>query len=206
MATTKNLLFDLGAVLINIDFKKVEQSFVDLGVKDFAQRYSHLAVDAVFDKLETGHISPQEFYNTMLQYVDPGVEEQHLKKAWNSILLDFREESMRHLIALKERYRLFLLSNTNVIHLEGVNQILHQQLGEPNLDMYFEKAYYSHLVGMRKPNEPVFQFILQDAGIKAEETFFVDDAPPNIETARNLGFKTHLLLPGERIEHLNFDA
>lgn len=79
-------------------------------------------------------------------------------------------------------------------------------MGVEKLDQYFEKAYYSHLVGMRKPGKAVFDYVLADAGISAEETFFIDDASPNIETAAAMGFKTHLLLPGERIEKLNWNG
>ena len=80
-----------------------------------------------------------------------------------------------------------------------------QQTGIPSLDDYFDKAYYSQKVGLRKPNADIFEFVLNDAGITARESFYIDDLPPNIETARKLGFKTHLLLPGEKIEHLRYD-
>ena len=89
-------------------------------------------------------------------------------------------------------------------HLNEVNLILQKQLGVNQVDDYFEKAYYSHKVGMRKPNADIFEFVLEDANINAAETLFIDDTQMNIDTATTLGFKTHLLLPKERIELLTY--
>ena len=206
MKGIRNVLFDLGAVLINIDFEKVALAFKALGVKDFEKRYSHLQADSLFEKLETGKISNEMFYENIAYQSGLPLKASEIRDAWNAILLDFRTESMAYLQQLSKRYRLFLLSNTNAIHLESIHKILYNQLGVEKLDQYFEKAYYSHLVGMRKPGKAVFDYVLADAGISAEETFFIDDASPNIETAAAMGFKTHLLLPGERIEKLNWNG
>jgi putative hydrolase of the HAD superfamily len=111
---------------------------------------------------------------------------------------------MHYLVELKKDFRLFLLSNTNAIHLEEVNIILQKQLGVAEVDDYFEKAYYSHKVGMRKPHADIFEFVLTDAGILASETLFIDDTKMNIDTAQQLGFNTHLLLPSQRIEDLKY--
>jgi putative hydrolase of the HAD superfamily len=198
----KNLLLDLGGVLINIDFKKVTLAFRQLGVEDFDRQFSQLSASSLFEDLERGRISDSEFYRVMQEQAGPGISEAAIRDAWNAILLDFRKESMRFLEENKEKYRIFLLSNTNDIHLRKVNEILLNQTGTPTLDQYFEKAYYSQKLGMRKPNEDIFDFVLTDAGIKAADTLFIDDSRPNIETADRLGFKTHWLLPGERIEQL----
>ena len=203
MATIKNILFDLGDVLINIDFKKVKAAFENLGIQDFDQQFSQLSASSLFEELETGKVTAGEFYRKMQLQSNLALSEANIKKAWNAILLDFREESMKQLVELKKNYRLFLLSNTNAIHLEEVNMILHRQLGVENLNEFFDKAYYSHLVGLRKPHQEIFEFVLKDAGITAAETIFIDDTPPNITTASTMGFQTHLLLPGERIERLS---
>jgi putative hydrolase of the HAD superfamily len=116
--------------------------------------------------------------------------------------MDYRTESMKHLEKLKKRYSLYLLSNTNILHHEQFNSILFNQLQVTSLDSYFTKAYYSHQTGMRKPDNKIYEFVLNDAGIKAERTLFIDDLPENIATAQMLGFQTRLLLPEERIENL----
>ena len=198
----KNILFDLGAVLINIDFQKVTRSFVDLGVEDFEKKYAHLSADALFEKLETGRISEQDFYDAMIGQANMGATREDIRVAWVSILQDFRVESMQFLHGLAGKYRLFLLSNTNSIHLAEMQLKVRHELGAPSLESYFERAYFSHLIKCRKPGKKAFKYVLEDAGIMAEDTIFIDDAPPNIETASEMGFRTHLLLPGERIERI----
>ncbi len=206
MTATKNLLFDLGGVLIDIDYNKTARAFKDLGIADFDKQFSQLTASTLFEDLETGKISNGDFYRIMQTQTTSQYREDEIRRAWNAILLEFRTESLDALVELSKHYRLFLLSNTNAIHIEEVNCILFRQTGQSNLDHYFEKAYYSHLVGMRKPNENIYRFVLEDAGVKAAETFFVDDTCLNIETAARLGFKTHQLLPGEKIEHLDFQV
>ena len=112
---------------------------------------------------------------------------------------------MNHLTRLKEKFNIFLLSNTNEIHLAEVNRITKEKFNTEKLDDFFIKAYYSHLIGRRKPDEETYMFVLGDAGIAAAETLFIDDSPPNIEAADKLGINTHLLLRGEKIENLIID-
>ncbi len=204
MSAIKNILFDLGDVLIDIDFQKVKVAFENLGITEFDKQFSQMTASRLFEDLETGKISDADFYASIQQQSKTSLSETDIKNAWNAILQDFRAESMQKLTDLKQTHRLFLLSNTNAIHLTEVNNILQRQLGISNLDVFFEKAYYSHVVGLRKPHREVFDYVLKDAGILAAETIFIDDTPPNIETAHQLGFSTHLLLKGERIETITF--
>lgn len=201
MNAVKNILFDLGAVLINIDFEKTADAFRQLGIDRFEEQFSQLSASTLFEDLETGKISNEDFYKAMRRQVpEMNLSDASIQLAWNAILQDFRKESMQLLKQLKQRYRLFLLSNTNAIHLVEVNNILNQQLNVENLDHYFERAYYSHLIGLRKPTSAAFNFVLEDAGIKAHETLFIDDSHPNITAASQMGFQTRLLLKGERVE------
>jgi len=204
MAKIKNLLFDMGAVLINIDYNKTIQAFQEIGINDFGTQFSQTTASPIFESLETGKITEAAFYQQIQSQCSNIVDSTAIKNAWNAILEDFRKESMDFLFTLKKEYRLFLLSNTNAIHLDEVNLILQKQLGVNQVDDYFEKAYYSHKVGMRKPNADIFEFVLEDANINAAETLFIDDTQMNIDTATRLGFKTHLLLSEERIELLTY--
>jgi putative hydrolase of the HAD superfamily len=203
MKAVKNILFDLGAVLIDIDFEKVCKSFEDIGIKDFDKQYSQLAASTLFEDLEKGKISDTFFYKEIQKQLQSNIPSEEIRNAWNSILLDFRIETMQYLTDLKKDYNLFLLSNTNAIHLNEINLLAQQQLHVEELDVYFTKAYYSFKMGMRKPNADIFEFVLKDAGIEAGETFFIDDSAPNIITAQKMGFKTHLLLKGEMVEGLS---
>jgi len=202
MIKLNNIIFDLGGVLLDIDFNKVQQAFHRIGFTNFDQQYSQLQASHLFQKLEMGKISENDFYHTLKKGSTQQINNEQIKNAWNSILQDFRTESMNFLQKLKKEYRIFLLSNTNSIHLNEINTILNQQLGVSELDYYFEKAYYSHKVGMRKPNSDVYQYVIKDAQLNPEETLFIDDTYVNIDAAKNLGFQTHLLIEGERIEKL----
>jgi len=202
MSEIKNVIFDLGGVLLNIDYNKTTAAFKQLGFTDFENMYSMLKGNNVFDNLETGHITEAEFYSYMLEAAEHKVTEAQITAAWNAMLLDFRISSLDFLQKLTDKHRLFLLSNTNNIHKRAFDAILHAQTGLSSLDGFFEKAYYSQKVGIRKPNAGIFEFVLKDAGIQAEETLFIDDLHPNISTAEKLGFKTHLLKPGELVEEL----
>jgi len=203
MKTVKNILFDLGAVLIDIDFEKVCRSFDKIGIKDFEKQYSQLAASTLFEQLEKGEISNEVFYESIKKQFQISISTEEIRNAWNSILLDFRIDTMKLLTTIKSDYNLYLLSNTNAIHLTEINLLAQQQLHVEELDVYFTKAYYSFKMGMRKPNADIFDFVLKDAGIEAGETFFIDDSEPNIITAQKMGFKTHLLLKGERVEGLS---
>jgi len=204
MASIKNIIFDMGGVLMNLDYNKTTNAFRDLGYHDFEKMYSMLAVNNVFDNLETGKIEEAEFYKVMLEAGNGSANKEQITLAWNAMLLDFRETSLQFLKELGQSYRLFLLSNTNSIHKTAFDANFRNQTGLASLDEFFSKAYYSHQVGLRKPGREIFRFVELDAGISAAETLFIDDLHANIETAMNLGFKTHLLLPGEKIEDLDY--
>lgn len=205
MAKIKNLLFDLGGVLLNIDYVKTADAFKKLGVLQFDELYSQSDANHLFEELETGKISNDNFYNAIRQYCAPSTTKEQIKTAWDAMLLNFRIESLNCLEALSEKYNVYLLSNTNSIHLNAFTKIFGQETGKPSLDDYFTKAYYSHIIQHRKPYPSTYEFVLKDAGIKAGETLFIDDSIVNIEGAREAGLLTHHLLPGQAIEEINFD-
>ena len=191
--------------MINLDFKKSTDAFRELGFPHFENMFSQFKADQLFEKLEKGLISPEDLYTVLHKVGKEGITTEQLQHAWNSMLLDFRVESLAFLSELKKTYNLFLLSNTNAIHLTAFNGILKEQTGLDSLGNFFNRSYYSHLVGLRKPNNDIFEFVLADAGLNINETLFIDDTQDNIETAAKMGFKTHHLLPGEKIENLAYN-
>ena len=221
MAELQNIIFDLGGVLLNIDYEKTSRAFHTLGFPAFENMYSQFTADRLFQKLETGAISEQDFYRILIEarLREQGGKEdkretegggnifpEEVKHAWNSMLLDWRTPSLHFLEKLGLKYRLFLLSNTNAIHMDQFNRSLKEQTGRDSIDGLFTKTYYSHLVNLRKPGEDIFEYILKDAGIVPAETLFVDDSANNIETAGKMGFRTHLLKAGELIEGLDYSS
>ncbi len=200
MKETKNIIFDLGGVLLDIDYQKTIDAFKKLGIENFEEMFSQFNADELFEKLETGDITETDFYAEVKNRTSITISDGEIETAWNALLLDFRTESLTYLEALSKNYKLYLLSNTNCIHLKCFKQLFTQQTGKPLLDAYFCKAYYSNEVGLRKPGTEIFDFVLQDENLTAAETLFIDDTLMNIETAQKMGFKTHHLLPGEKIE------
>lgn len=204
MPELKNIVFDLGGVLLDIDYGKTKHSFEELGFNQFDKMYTQYSADMLFSDLETGNISNDHFLEYLVKAADGKITPAQITRAWNAMLGSFRIPSLDFLEVLSKKFRLYLLSNTNAIHLQAFNEVFKKETGKASLDAYFTRAYYSSNIGYRKPNEDVFEFILKDAGIKAGETLFIDDSFNNIETAKKLGFKTHLLLAGEKIEGLEY--
>jgi putative hydrolase of the HAD superfamily len=126
--------------------------------------------------------------------------EQQVLDAWNAMLLDFPLRRLQILQQLRNYYDLFLLSNTNEIHEEVFNNTLMRQHGIPNIGVFFDKVYMSHRVGLRKPMREIFERVLDDNGLKAEQTLFIEDSPQHIATAKELGIQTIFITNGMTIE------
>ena len=202
MPETKNIIFDLGGVLLDIDYQKTITAFHKLGLENFEEMFSQFKADALFEKLETGALSEVDFYAAIKKRTNAVITEEEIDNAWNALLLNFRNESLQFLEKLSGKYKIYLLSNTNSIHLKCFKKLFTIETGKPLLDAYFIKAWYSNEVGLRKPGAQFFEFVLQQENLNASETLFIDDTLFNIETAKNLGFKTHHLLSTEKIEFL----
>jgi glucose-1-phosphatase len=206
MPSIKNIIFDLGAVLIDVDYHKTANAFKNLGVANFDEMYSQYTANPIFEQLEMGLISEEEFYTLFNKSLQFPLLEEEIKFAWNEILLRWRKESVVFLGEINQRYNIYLLSNTNIIHQTAFFKTLQTEVGLPTINHFFKKAYYSHEVHLRKPNKNIFEFVLQDAELEPSQTLFIDDSYNNIATAKQMGIKTHLLLAEERIENLDYES
>ena len=202
----RHIIFDLGGVLINIDYKLTEQAFIDAGITNFPHLYSQLQQSDLFDKLETGKIGREAFIAAMKAAAPAGITEEQILNAWNAMLLDFPVRRLQILQQLRLYHDLFLLSNTNEIHEETFNGILMHSHGIPNIGVFFDKVYLSHRVGMRKPNKEIFERVLNDNGLSPEHTLFIDDSPQHIAGAKLTGIQTIYLEKGMTIEKDVFKA
>jgi putative hydrolase of the HAD superfamily len=196
----RHIILDFGGVILNLDYKKTEQAFIDLGITDFANRYSQLQQTEIFDRLETGLADKAEFIKELKAITGEAVTDQQIVTAWNAMLLDIPLRRLQILQQLQLHFDMFLLSNTNEIHEEAFNEILRAQCGFKSMGVFFDKVYYSHRVGMRKPDKEIFQLILEQNSLNPEKTLFVDDSPQHIEGAKALGIQTIFLEPGMTIE------
>lgn len=201
-----HIIFDLGAVLFDIDFKKTAEAFTNLGYSNFDEMFTQYHVDEVFEKIEIGAISQEAFCDALIQKNSKNIAPKQIIDAWNAILVGWRKDSVAYLKHLSPKYNLYLLSNTNKIHQDAFLASFEKETGFADFNNFFTKPYYSHEINLRKPNANIFEFVAADANILPQETLFIDDSYPNIDAAKLLGFKTHLLLPNERIEHLDFES
>ncbi len=191
----KNLLFDLGGVIINLDVPRTLQAFANLVQKDVSFVSQFLKEIDLFGRYEVGEWTDAEFRNAIRAGFQVDLTDEQIDEAWNAMLLDIPLERITLLQKLRKHYKLYLLSNTNGIHLQKVNEILAQSTEIPFLEMLFDKTYYSHIVGKSKPKAEVYEHVLQDAGITALDTLFLDDNADNITGAKHLGIQTVLIKP-----------
>ncbi len=201
----KNIIFDLGGVIINIDYHKTIKAFEKLGIKNAETLYSQHKQNDLFDLLETGKISPSEFYDRLREITGTNATNQQLEKAWNAMLLDFPEGITDTLKKAKAKYKTFLLSNTNEIHYRNYTKHLKKQFGTDNLGELFDKQYLSHRIGLRKPHKEAFELILKENNLNPAETLFIDDSIQHIEGAGKVGLKTHWLKDNNLTEFLTIN-
>lgn len=201
MQQTKAIIFDLGGVLLDIDFKLSEKAFAELGVTNFSDFFNQFHSNDLFRRLETG-MDDDLFYDDLRAATGLSLSNEQIRDAWNALLLDFRPESVAVLPQLRNKYELYLLSNTNEIHLQEFQRRYEVWRPGQVFDDLFDAAYYSHRIGHRKPNASAFEYVLQKHGLNATETIFIDDSINNIEAAQQLGLQTVHLKAGMKVEEL----
>ena len=197
MKKCKAIIFDLGAVILNINYQNTIDEFTKLGVINAATFYSKKVQTNLFNQIETGMISSNEFLKA-LQKETKNANINQVEKAWNAMLLDLPEERVQLIKKLKNNHSIYLLSNTNAIHIDAFKK----QLGNKKWLAFcklFDKMYLSHELGLRKPDVKIFEYILNEQKLKSEEVFFIDDSPQHIASAKKIGIHCHHLLDDENI-------
>jgi HAD superfamily hydrolase (TIGR01509 family) len=190
------IIFDLGGVIINLDLARTYSAFEQLGVTAFREHFALRAQSPIFDCFECGELEPHQFRAGLREAFKLQLSDHDLDQAWNALLLDIPPGRLRLLKSLRERHRTFLLSNTNAIHLAAINAYVQREHSLSELDQVFEHAYYSHQVGLRKPNAEIYRHVLEEQQLDPARTLFIDDAPANIAGANAVGLQTCLLGPG----------
>lgn len=199
----KNIIFDYGNVIFTIDFKRTQAAFEALGIENVEEFYAHKGHDPLFDEFEKGNITAAEFRDGIRKVSQhPELTDQQIDDAWNSLLIGVPDGNHELLLALKQNYRTFLLSNINEIHLAYINKYLKEAFGLDGNESFFEKIYYSHLVGKRKPNHDIFEQVLAENELNPAETLFIDDSPQHLKTAEELGIQTYLMTYPDTIQQL----
>lgn len=186
----KNIIFDLGGVILNLDYSRTQKAFEDLGVRNITGFFSQAKQSRLFDDFETDKSSPADFRNAIRENTGITATDAEIDAAWNAMLLDLPPYRLELLKEYRKTHNLFLLSNTNRIHYPQVDYYLGKTFGTPTLEPYFDKLYLSYEIGLRKPNTDIYEYVLADAGIKAEESVFLDDSRHNLPPAEQVGIKT----------------
>lgn len=200
MLAVKNIIFDLGNVLYDIDFTKMYDEFKQLGVPDFESHYTLNKSDELFFNLEKGFINEHEFCEGFRKLMQLPTEDAKIIAAWNSLLIGFRKQSIDWVKANSAKYPTYLYSNTNKIHYDYFIEQFQREVDAVSFNTLFKKPYYSHEMGQRKPDPASFIYILEKEGLVAAETLFVDDNEPNIIAAASVGLQVLHLTEGMCIE------
>jgi glucose-1-phosphatase len=189
----KNIIFDFGGVILNIDYDLTPKAFTQLGINNFNELYSKATQTDLFDKLEKGLISPAAFRNEVKARIGKAVSDEQIDGAWNAMLLDLPAKRVDLLTRLGKQYNIFLLSNTNEIHYRAFFAAIQTKFNRNIFADCFRKAYFSHQVNMRKPDAEIFNLVLSENNLNPSETLFIDDSPQHIEGAKRCGLNTYWL-------------
>jgi putative hydrolase of the HAD superfamily len=190
MTEIKSIIFDLGGVILNLDYSKTEYEFKKIGVLHFKELYNQKKQTILFDDFEKGKIKPEVFISSLKDSENLKIREIDFINAWNAMLLEIPIEKLQFINGLKKDYKIFLLSNTNEIHIKKFEDDLKKNNMLEKFYKCFDKIYYSSRMGKRKPDENCFNQVLEENGLVAEKTIFIDDSIQHIEGAEKVGIKT----------------
>ncbi len=186
----KNIIFDLGGIFLKVNYQKTQDTFVELGIANFDEYYRQDFVSKPFKQIEVGEISPEGFYEGIRNITNTKITDTDLEYAWNAMLGEFWLDRLEWLNDINKQYNVYLFSNTNKIHYDAFLNTYNQLNFNKSFHSYFIKDYYSHVLGLRKPNIESYQAILKEQNLEAQETLFIDDTYKNIEGAIEAGLQT----------------
>lgn len=189
----KNIVFDFGGVIIDIDPPQCVEAFHQLGFGKAEELIGKYRQGGVFLELEQGNVSSEVFCQTIRHETSQPVTDEQILRAWNSILLGIDPKKLRKLEELHTHYKLYLLSNTNILHWRATASMW----GGKKPRDYFDDLFLSFEMHLSKPDKEIFRSVVNRAGILPHETLLVDDSETNCAVARSLGWQTHCVQPGE---------
>lgn len=195
----RNLLLDMGGVILDVDYTKIISGFDALGV-DASKVYTQAMQMPFVDKFEIGRITPKEFCSEIRKLLNKDFTDQQIIEVWNSMILDVRKSTIDLLKEIKQHYnKLLLFSNTNETHMQFVRKDFKEKLGFDIFTELFDRSYLSNEIHYRKPDKEAFLFVLKDANINANETLFIDDTEKNIIGAKRVGLNAYLIKKDETL-------
>lgn len=207
LTNIKNIIFDLGKVLLNLDFNASITDFQKLGLPKDVLDNQHAYSDPVFYELEVGKVTPEEFCSRVRSVLNnQDATDEQIKDAWYAMILDIPASRVKIVQELSKTYNVYLFSNTNKIHIDRLHRAFKTEHGI-DFPSLFVKDYYSHEIHERKPDLSSYQKVIDLSGINPEETIFIDDLEKNIIGAQQTGLKTFWLKEGmELTEAFEFSS
>jgi glucose-1-phosphatase len=193
-----SIIFDLGGVLLNLDPQKTFDSFAEITGLSNSELIEH-GNDPLFKQFERGEISSQKFRDGLNRLFQLHIENSVIDHAWNAMLLDIPKNRIDMIGGLQVNYKTFVLSNTNEIHSTAFDKIVGEATGGRKIQEYFSKIYYSHKVGMRKPEPEIFEMLIDENKLNRSKTLFIDDTLEHIKSANRLGLQTWHLTNQEEL-------
>jgi glucose-1-phosphatase len=194
-----SIIFDLGGVLLDLDLQKTFDAFDALGFKGFDQHFDSYSGSPFIEIFEEGKMTNEAFIATAKTYCNEGTTTAQVLTAWNAMLGPLQPQKIEMLELLRKRYKLFVYSNTNALHVAYLQKYYTTTFGNETFKNIFEKIYYSNEFGIRKPNTEGFLKIVEEQHLVPQDTLFIDDGKMHIAAAKTLGIKTLQWIQNEDI-------
>jgi putative hydrolase of the HAD superfamily len=195
----KNIVFDLGNVLLNLDFDASIRAFQKLGLNSEVVNREQAYADPVFYELEVGKTTPEKFRSRVRQVLkNMDATDRQIDDGWCAMIRDIPAKRVGMLKELANKFNVYLFSNTNAIHINRLHNEFREMHGI-EFSSLFVKDFYSHEIHERKPDLASYLKVIELSGIIPEETLFVDDLEKNILGAEKAGLKTFWLKDGMEV-------
>ena len=186
----KNIVFDLGGVLIDLDFKSAINGLQKAGFTNVKEQLQAFDREGIFQKFELGEISADEFRASIRENSNVSLTDEEVDSLWNLMLLEIPREKLELILDLRSKYMVYLLSNTNSIHWDYVCKNAFNYRGF-RVNDYFEETFLSFEMHLAKPDKAIYKKMLNDANLLPEETLFIDDSEANCKAAAEVGIHAH---------------
>ncbi|MDO9257892.1 MAG: HAD family phosphatase [Bacteroidales bacterium] len=184
----KNIIFDLGGVLLNINPLLSLLELEKLSGISQGELISKLASEQIFEKFDTGRLNPAQFRSDLRKILNRNPGDSEIDRIWNKLILDIPPHRVKLLQELRNNYKVFMLSNTNSTHFDHYTREFLEIYGFNLVDL-FDRVFVSHEIGIHKPDAGIYTYVLEHANLDAQETVFFDDSLANIEAAELLGIR-----------------
>ena len=197
----RNIVFDLGGVLVDLDFKAAINGLQKVGFANVKEQLQAFDCEGIFQKFELGEMSADEFRSAIRENSTVSLTDEEVDGLWNAMLLEVPREKLELILHLRGKYMVYLLSNTNSIHWDYVCKNAFNYRGF-RVNDYFEETFLSYEMHLAKPDKAIFEKVLEEANLLPEETLFIDDSEANCKAASELGIHTHHYHIGEDLKEL----